>query len=312
VVRTYWADEAEKNEIIDFIDYVFSKTYRPHDFAALLPKLYGERGDAAKHHIVVREDGKIVATMLCYPVILHAGGKAYTTLGIGSVSVHPRARGKGYLGAMMKMVDQRAEELGAVFAALGGQRQRYQYYGFDHGGYQLRAALETVNVRHALRSVEAEPFELIPMTQAHVPDAMALMQKQPCFCVRREDAYLDILRSWNNQPFAVIKDGAFTGFGVSRQNGSSCHVAELLLENEADFPAVMKALSAAHGNLSICAAPWQRERARWLSSVCEEYALMPNCMMKVYDRAQAEEICASLDSFAALGRPLYVAPPDAV
>jgi len=110
VAKIYWADPSEKDEIIEFIDYVFSKAHRPHDFASLLPKLYGERGDAAGHHIVVREDGKIAATLLCYPVTLHAGGKAYTTLGIGSVSTHPRARGKGYLGAMMVLVDARKRD----------------------------------------------------------------------------------------------------------------------------------------------------------------------------------------------------------
>ena len=46
-VQTYWAREAEKQEIIEFIDYVFSKVHRPHDFATLLPKLYGRDGDGA-------------------------------------------------------------------------------------------------------------------------------------------------------------------------------------------------------------------------------------------------------------------------
>ena len=43
----YWAGPGEKEEIVEFIDYVFSKAHRPHDFATLLPKLYGEHGDGA-------------------------------------------------------------------------------------------------------------------------------------------------------------------------------------------------------------------------------------------------------------------------
>ncbi|MBR4040025.1 MAG: GNAT family N-acetyltransferase [Clostridia bacterium] len=307
-----WAAPQEKDEIIDFIDYVFSKAHRPHDFAALLPKLYGEHGDAAAHHVIVREDGKIAAALLAYPVVMHAGAKTCMTLGVGSVSTHPRARGRGYLGEMMKCLDARSKELGAAFAVLGGQRQRYQYYGFDHGGYQLRAQLETDNVRHALRDVKTDALEITSMTQAHVPDAIALLHRQPCYCARGEDAYLDILRSWNNEPFAVMKDGAPVGFGAKRQNPNGCHVAELLLENEADFPAVMKKLSAEHGDLSICAAPWERERARWLAAVCEDYSLQPGCMFKIYDREQTDALCAGLDSFAPLAQPLFVAPPDCV
>lgn len=312
MTEIYWASPEEKHEIIDFIDYVFSKAHRPHDFAALLPKLYSESGDAAQHHIVVREDGKIAATLLCYPVKMIAAGRAYMTLGIGSVSTHPRMRGKGYLGRMMALADERAGELGAACAVLGGQRQRYQYYGFDHAGYQLRAALETVNVRHALRGVCSDGFQLVPMTKAHVPQAIELMHRQPCFCVRSEEAFLDILRTWNNEPFAVLRDGAFAGYGTLRKNPEDCHIAELLLEDEADFPAVMKKLSGVYGDLSICAAPWERARARWLSSICEEYSVAPAGQIKVYDPEQMNEICKSLDGFLSGMQPLYVAPPDAV
>ena len=307
-----WAKPEEKHEIIDFIDYVFSKAHRPHDFASMLPKLYGENGDAAQHHIVVREDGKIAATLLCYPVKLNAGGKEYMTLGIGSVSTHPRLRGRGYLGQMMALADSRAKELGAACAVLGGQRQRYQYYGFDHAGYQLRAQLETVNVRHALRDVQTDRWRIIPMEQAHVSPAIALMERQPCWCVRGEEAFADILRSWYNKPFAVLKDGVFAGYGTLRKNPDACHVAELLLQDEADFAAVMKLLSGMHGDLSICAAPWERTRARWLSTVCEEYSVSPAAQIKVYDSSQVDEICKKLDGFLSGMQPLYIAPPDAV
>jgi len=307
-----WAKPEEKHEIIDFIDYVFSKAHRPHDFASMLPKLYGENGDAAQHHIVVREDGKIAATLLCYPVKLNAGGKEYMTLGIGSVSTHPRLRGRGYLGDMMALADSRAKELGAACAVLGGQRQRYQYYGFDHAGYQLRAQLETVNVRHALRDVQTDRWRIIPMEQAHVCPAIALMERQPCWCVRGEEAFADILRSWYNKPFAVLKDGVFAGYGTLRKNPDACHVAELLLQDEADFAAVMKLLSGMHGDLSICAAPWERTRARWLSTVCEEYSVSPAAQIKVYDVSQVDEICKKLDGFLSGMQPLYIAPPDAV
>lgn len=307
-----WAAPEEKQEIIDFIDYVFSKAHRPHDFATLLPKLYGERGDAAQHHVVVREEGKIAATLVCYPVRLHAAGKDYMTLGIGSVSTHPRLRGRGYLGDMMALVDQRARELGAAAAVLGGQRQRYQYYGFDHGGYQLRAQLEQVNVRHALRDVRTDEWQVVPMEQAHVRPAVALMERQACWCARGEAAFLDILRSWYNEPFAVLKGGAFAGYGTLRKNPGACHVAELILEDEEDFPAVMKLLSGMHGDLTICAAPWQRARARWLSGVCEEYGVSPAGQIKVYDSSQLDAIGKELDGFLHGAAPLYVAPPDAV
>lgn len=165
----YWAAAEERDEIIEFIDYVFSKAHRPHDFASLLPKLYGKNGDGAAHHFVVREEGKLAATVLVYPVPMHIGEKTLMTLGVGSVSTHPRARGRGYMHLLMDAVDARAKEMGAAFAVLGGQRQRYQYFGFDHGGYQLHGEFTPDNARHALRGVDAAEYDVTPMTQAHVP-----------------------------------------------------------------------------------------------------------------------------------------------
>ena len=308
----YWAGAAERDEIVEFIDYVFSKAHRPHDFASLLPKLYGEGGDGAVHHFVVREDGKLAATVLAYPMTLHIGKTPLTVLGVGSVSTHPRMRGRGYMQLFMDAVDARARETDAAFAVLGGQRQRYQYFGYDYCGYQLHGQFTPDNARHALRSLDTADDELIPMTRAHVPQAIALLERQPCFCGRCGEAYLDILRSWNNEPFALLKGGKPAGFGALRRNEGSCHIAELLLEDEADFPAAMKLLCARYGALTLCAAPWQRSRAKWISSVCEEFAVQPNSMFKFYQMERVRAACAPLDGFLPQALPLYLAPPDCV
>lgn len=307
-----WAGAQEKDEIIEFIDYVFSKAHRPHDFATLLPKLYGENGDGAAQHFVVRENGKIMATVLCYPVKMHIGGETLMTLGVGSVSTHPAARGRGYMHLIMDAVDERAREVDAAFAALSGQRQRYQYFGYDCGGYQLRGMLTLANVRHALRDVSTQELSLAPMTQAHVPQAIALMERQPCFCARSGEACLDILRSWNNAPFALLRGGEPVGFGTLRQNEKNCHAAELMLEDEVLFPAAMKRLSEAYGTMTICAAPWERQRAKWLFEICEEFAVEPNNMFKFYQKERVLSACAAIDGFLPMSLPLYIAPCDCV
>ena len=312
MVDAYWAHAAEKEEIVEFIDYVFSKAHRPHDFASLLPKLYGERGDGAAHHFVVREDGRIAATVLAYPVPLHIGEKTLMTLGVGSVSTHPKARGKGYMHLIMEAVDARAKEMGAAFAVLGGQRQRYQYFGYDYAGYQLHGKFMPDNARHALKAVDAADYDVMPMAQEHVLQAAALMKRQACFCTRSEETYLDILRSWNNEPFVLLKAGRPAGFGAQRRNEKSCHLAELLLEDEADFPAAMKLLSARYGVLTLCAAPWEKRRAKWISSVCEEYAVQPNHQFKFYRMDQVRAACASLDGFLPTELPVCIVPPDCV
>ena len=319
-MEIYWADAREKDELIDFCDYVFSKAHRPHDFASLLPKLYGARGEGAAHHVVIREGGRIEATLAAWPTVMRVGKERLAGIGVGMVAVHPRARGKGYMQAMLDAVDARAKETGAAFAVLSGDRQRYAYYGYEYGGYQMNAVLTPSNVRHALRDAHVQGMEIHAMTDGDVPWAMALMEREPCYCERREDAFADILRSWNNEPFVVRRDGRLVGYGALRCNPDICRIAELLLQDERDLPAVMKLLSARYGKLGAIAAPWQKERAAWLSAVCADFSIGPCHAWKIYDEARVRHAMTLLGGgdegfgFAGFAHPLplFIGPPDAV
>ena len=52
----------EKEEIIDFLNLVFSQSHYPHDFKKLAPKAYSENinGLGAEHYLA-KKDGKIKA-----------------------------------------------------------------------------------------------------------------------------------------------------------------------------------------------------------------------------------------------------------
>jgi len=320
MIEARWARKEELEEILQFIDYIFSKAHRPHDFASLLPKLYGARGDSAEHHFILRENGKLVAALLCYPIVMHMGDEKLSALGIGSVSTHPAARGRGYMKLLMEAADARAQEIGADFAVLSGLRQRYEHFGYVYGGYQMNAMLTAHNVSHALKETDIGGFTVEPMTQAHVKAAVSLQKRQRCFCERREEAYLDILRSWNNEPFVLMKAGETVGFGTLRRNKESTHVAEMLLEDVRDFPAAIKMLFMQYGTLMLCAAPWERERAAWLSKVCQDFSIAKNHGYKIYRPERVRRACEALEdgrrSIAfegfALPLPLYVGPPDCV
>lgn len=310
-----WATEADKNDLIDFIDYVFSKAARPHDFATLLPKLYGEHGDAAHHHVVVREDGRIVATLVAYPVMMHIAGEDVLTLGIGSVSVHPRSRGKGYMQLMLDAVDQRAAELGAVMAVLGGRRQRYAYYGYEKAGLELVGHLDRANVRHAFRDVDIGAYALVPMTEEHVPAAKVLHSAQPCYCHRSEEKFIDILRTWTAAPYAIMKDGVLAGYCTM----CGQDVSELLLTDECDAPAALKLLSERFGNLTLHAACWEKQRAALITDVCETFHICPENQYKVYQPGKVKALFGRLGTgseFTWAGfsppLPLYVPSPDRV
>ncbi len=127
----------EYDEIIDFINYVFSQNERPHDFKKLLPKLYGDSRNYAGIHYLVKEDDKIKALICAMPIEYNIYGNGIKACCIGMVSVHPYARSKGYMKRLMKEVLTDIKNQGYHYVFLGGQRQRYEYFGFEPSGIQM-------------------------------------------------------------------------------------------------------------------------------------------------------------------------------
>lgn len=315
-----WATPEDRNDIIDFIDYIFSKAHRPHDFATLLPKLYGDAADTSAHHFIIKEDGKLLAAILAYPVKMTIAGEEMMTIGVGSVSTHPRARGRGFMDDLLAAVDEHAKEVGAAFAVLGGNRQRYGYYGFELSGCHLSATLYRHNAVHAFKDADTAGLSLVPMLEEHVGKAAALHAAQPSRLERPAEAFITILKNWNNNPMAILRDGRMIGYCVINPISGGQFVSELLLENEKDCPAVLRRMSEAYGTLSIQTPVWHQERAALLTAVCQSFSLSPNHMMKFYQpervKAALKKLGASSDSlhFNSLTPPLplFVPPADGV
>ena len=150
----------EEADVLDFINMVFSMHSQPHDFAALLPKVYAHPGFARYHYVAV-EDGHIRGTVALLPLTLRVEENCALKAGyIGSVAVHPYSRGAGHMKALMRMALTDAEAQGYDLLALGGRRQRYAYFGFEKGGQRLTFSLNSDNVRHAMADVDEDAVRI--------------------------------------------------------------------------------------------------------------------------------------------------------
>ncbi len=238
-------------QLVDFADFVFSKSERPHDFATLLPKMYGAGRVPLDHHVVAVEDGQILGMALYNPFTLMAGDTALKGVGVGTVSVHPRAQGKGVMKAVMNaLLDTRAAKE-ADFLILGGQRQRYEYYGFTPMCRRYCHEVGTDNVRHALRDTP-ENIKIVPFTDEYVAPALALHDTQPSHVQRSAADFIITLRSWNATPYVFLKKGKFSGY-CSVCGG---HVGEFVMENYEDILPAVKALSRhVNGHLQFVCSP---------------------------------------------------------
>lgn len=122
------------DDYMDFINYVFGFNGNEQDFKKLLPKLYNPECDPCYNNYVVTENGKLKAAIGAFDSEVAVGGEVLKCRGIGNVAVHPYSRSKGYMIDCMNMALSDMVKDGVDYSILGGQRQRYNYFGFDYIG----------------------------------------------------------------------------------------------------------------------------------------------------------------------------------
>lgn len=282
--------KAKPEEFLDCIDlanYVFSSSSRPHDFSRMIPSVYGpDKNNAAIHRVAVSEDGRLRALIACLPQTLSVCGQELRSGFIGTVSVHPRARGEGHMKALMHGW---LEELRQTcdLSVLGGQRQRYAYFGYEKGGVQWVYSVNTANLRHALRDVDASAFSLRPIEES--PECLALARRlndaRPAHIVRSPELFDGILRTFGAKPLAVLKNGDPCGYLVASSDFGE--LTELGFSDWNDFEPALKAYFAFSGaeHVSVLAPPFETELHRRLAAFAEHYRVEPNDMFRIFNFA---------------------------
>lgn len=273
------ASPADRADCIDFGNYVFSNAHCPHDFKTLLPKVYADGAIDHSTHFIAKKDGRIRAMVAMLPLNQRVFDHTLRMGFVGTVSVHPYARGEGHMKRLMKFMMDTAVERNYDLLVLGGQRQRYNYFGFEAAGTLMNFTVSKTNLRHCLGDADVSNITFSELTEEH-PDevdfACALAAKQPMFCDRPREEFLNIMHSWNSPCRLIRVDGAPVGYVM----GS---ITEIALTDEALLPRVLKAFLHTFDvkEVRIAVAPHETARIRELSTICENMKITPHEMIKV-------------------------------
>ena len=266
------ASAADREEIVDFANYVFSQAHEPHDFKTLLPKAYADHlPELGAKHFLAKQEGRIRALVALRPLELRLPGSFLKVGCVGTVSVHPYSRGEGHMKKLMAMMLEDAAAQGYDLLMLGGIRQRYNYFGFEQAGWAYRYHIAESAVRHALGGVDAEGIAFSALTEdrpEEIDFACALAAKRLMTGVRPRDRFLDIMHSWHSDCRLIRVDGEMAGFIMGR--GGDGEGGEITLAREADLPRVIKALFEKDGvkRLEIACGAHETERIAILADIC--------------------------------------------
>ena len=177
---------------------------------------------------------------------------------------------------------------------LGGQRQRYERFGYVPAGAHWEFTLTPRNVR----DIRTGGVALAPLAEypSWLESARALHEKQPVTCARGGDAsFLTVLQSWRAEPYAVLQDGMFAGY-CALAEGKPPRLQELVLPDAALLPAFAAALAQHTGaaGVRVQLYPWQRAELAYFASVAEQGVCVPNHSYRVFHWAAAARAAMAL------------------
>jgi predicted N-acetyltransferase YhbS len=275
------ADINDMDDILDFGNFVFSQSSRPHNFLELLPKLYKPEYFMDGIHYLAKEDGKIKALVGSYPMKLDFyDGTSLPGRGIGMVSVHMRSRSKGYMNTLMNMAleDMRKDRI--VFSCLGGRRQRYEYFGYTPTGINYMFEVSESNIYHTLGKEWKTGLRLQivkPDDKDILDGIMALHNEKKARYFRDRAGLYDILSSWESKTFAVMEGDRFEGYLVCnsgfseiteinmKDNSRLCEAIGIFLKSRKE--------AAGQKTAAIWAGPLETEKVTVLSEFADNHSV---------------------------------------
>lgn len=277
---------ADFEDAMDFLNLVFG-THRPHDFENLLPAIYQPTDAQMACNYAVRKQGKIRGIVGLFPIHWKVGDATFKVGGIGGVSTHPKSRGAGYMKALMNRCVEVMREEGYHLSYLGGQRQRYQYFGYERCGQVGSFSLNKNNLRHRFADDPGIRFEPLDKENGEqLARARELHDAQHAHCLRRPDNFHNHLRNWNNQSHATLdSSGRMVGYLVVNEKGDS--VSELVAENDETALRLLRAWMAERSiwEVSIGLPAWRADLARLLGACCENTSARPGGNWQIFDWA---------------------------
>lgn len=266
----------DTKQLLEVLDEVFfsedNKTAEhPIHFLELLPKLYKDKYDPAYNNFIIAEDGVIKSAVGLYPFRMKVCGAELKVGGIGNVAVTKDSRKKGYMVKTLNMCLNQMKADGTDVSILGGDRQRYGYFGYEPFGLNYNFSISRRSMSHTKGADYKTPFRAVKLTPADTDDLAkikALGERNGIYAERPMDSIFDILCSWRNEPYSVYLNDEFKGYFSKEKYGGG--VSEVFAVDVNDLQDIFLCALDVTGSdgLDIDAAPYDTQVCDYMAKIC--------------------------------------------
>lgn len=266
------AKPEEREQLLAMLDDVFFIDDEPEtkrNFLELLPKLYKEEYDPCSNNFTVSEDGCIKAAVGLYYDNAVAAGRKLKAAGIGNVAVTRDCRGKGYMIDCLNRAIEDIRSSGADYSVLGGDRQRYGYFGYEPAGLSCNFTIDKRALGHLIGK-DASPKYTARKVEKNDTDILdkisSLYEKLPFHFIREKDRLYDILCSWRAAPYAVFDGDEFKGYFIAQKFGSIQEIRPVDISDM--YELIMLAMQVTEkDSISFSVAAYDVELCEFMSQV---------------------------------------------
>ena len=210
--------DEDNKKLIAFLDEVFfTDDPEERDFLNLLPKCYKDKYRPAYNNFVVQdENGEFRSAIGSFYNDMTVGDEQIKACCIGNVAVGKNYRSMGYMIELMELSVEDMGKNGVDVAYLGGQRQRYGYFGFESSVTSYRFNFSRSDYKHALKAMPCglDIEKLSPNDEESIANIEKIYSKLPIKSNRKPESYFDVLCSWRDRPYILKDNGDFVGYFV--------------------------------------------------------------------------------------------------
>jgi predicted N-acetyltransferase YhbS len=247
-IRTLRVEEFE--DFMRYVERAFGHSV--NFFLGFGPHIYEPIPEVCSWGYVIEENGKIVSHVGVYPIEVVTAGVPLTLGGIGAVSTSMEARGKGYMTQLLYHSIDVMRTKGYPASWLGGDRQRYNTFGWE-------VASQVYRLSFSRRSLGRAEVPLVPVKEVLPWDAKdhiaELMTLPPCHVRRpRLKALLHRrdLRVWISEDGYAIADG---------QERDHVRIIEIVSASGREAEMIHAIIAWNHGDrATVDLSPWDEER----------------------------------------------------
>lgn len=270
--------------LLGLLNGVFTRhNGREQDFEKMLPKMCVPDDAHMGKHFGIFEEGQLVSCIGVYPLDGVVAGENIRFATMGNIATHIDHTGKGYMSKLIDVALQELKDLQVDAARLGGNRFRYNRYGFESCGQALYFTFQKGTLAARFPNAGEITFVKIDPKDTQALAFCCGLYNENAIAVTRsvQDCYA-VMTAWEHIPYLCLQGGEPVGYLCADESGMD--VAEVFGVDLKRFTDILCRWQK-EKETTVCFAlqPHNKEYIRRFAAVSDVMKVQSPSHFKVYN-----------------------------